>query len=117
MLLQLAISCNYQECAHLLIDFGARVENVKFTDSLCVIPYWVHEFVSARLLCRHTLLALISIHKFHRTHVTGANDVNVIGLIAKIMWYSRFDNVWVVRVNPSEGEQQDLSKMLDAPSL
>jgi ankyrin repeat protein len=89
-----AIYYNNQECARLLIDFGALIENVQIDECLTTIPMWIHEFVAARQSCRRAALTLIGIHKFHRTSITEGNDINVIRIIGLIVWNSCFNDVW-----------------------
>jgi ankyrin repeat protein len=91
-----SILANAKEAARLLIAVGARVEDVVLDDKLPVIPDWVNEFASARLLCRRATIALIGAHKFHRTCVIGSSDVNVVRLIGRFVWESRLDNAWIV---------------------
>jgi hypothetical protein len=91
-----AIRYHQLEVARVLIDAGASVSKVKLNIYLAVIPDWVHELVSARTLCRRASMTLIGVHKFHRTQITGANDVNVIRHISKHIWSLRLDNAWIM---------------------
>jgi hypothetical protein len=54
-----------------LVDHGARVENVKLSKHLPAIPDWVNDIIPARLMCRHAAIILNGIHKLHRKRVTG----------------------------------------------
>jgi hypothetical protein len=92
--LYFAIRCNRVDIARLLIDRGANVSNVKLNDSLKVIPDWVNTFVASRSNCRCVAVILIGIHKYHQTHMTGNNDINVLRLIGKHIWSTRMDDAW-----------------------
>jgi hypothetical protein len=81
--------------AQIFIDRGARVSNVKLDKELPVIPDWVTTFIELRFKCSCAAIAIIGIHKYRRTTVTGNNDVNVIKLVSKHIWSTRMDDMWV----------------------
>jgi hypothetical protein len=83
--------------ARLLVDRGAKVSSVK----LNAFPDWVTTFIEARYNCRSVSVAIIGIHKYHCTSITGNNDINVLKLISKHIWSTRMDNVW----NPNKNKQ------------
>jgi hypothetical protein len=91
-----AIRYKRVNAAQLLVDRGAKVSNVKLDKYLpsTSIPDWVTTFVESRSKCRCAAIAIIGIHKYRRTTVTG-NNINVIKLIAKHIWSTRMDDVWV----------------------
>jgi hypothetical protein len=66
----------------LLLDRGAKVSNVKLDESVPSIPDWVTAFVDSRSNCRTASIIIIGIQKYHRTTVTGNNDINVLKLIS-----------------------------------
>jgi subtilase family serine protease len=68
------------------------VSNVKLDEGLPAIPDWVTTFVEARSKCRTAAITIIGIHKYHRTTVTGNNDINVIKLISEHIWSTRLDD-------------------------
>jgi hypothetical protein len=96
-----AVRNNCKDIARLLIDRGARVSNIKLSESFPVVPDWVSVFVASRMQCRFAAITIIGIHKYRRTHVTGKNDMNVLKLISKHIWSTRMDDVWVTRVKPN----------------
>jgi ankyrin repeat protein len=83
----------------LLIDRGSKVSNVKLDTRIPAIPDWVTIFVESRSKCGSVSIALIGIHKYRRTNVTGNNDINVIKLVSKHIWSMRMDDVWVTPAN------------------
>jgi hypothetical protein len=84
-----AVLFNHREVARLLIDQGARIANVKLDGDVQLIPAWIHQITSSRSLCRSVAIVVIGIHKYHRTNITGNNDVNVLKLIGKHIWSMR----------------------------
>jgi ankyrin repeat protein len=89
-----AIRFGYVDTARLLIDRGGKVSNVKRDRCLPAIPDWVDTFIASRLRCRFAATVIIGIHKYHRTNVTGNNDINVLRSIGKHIWSTRMDDVW-----------------------
>jgi ankyrin repeat protein len=81
-----AIRNNCVYVSRLLIDRGAKVSNVQLKEIT---------FVKARCKCRLASITVIGIHKYHRTTVTGNNDINVLRLISKHIWSSRMDDGWM----------------------
>jgi ankyrin repeat protein len=95
----LAIRYNFVDNARVLIDRGANVSNVKLDNDVPAIPDWVSTFVASRSNCRCVAIVIIGIHKYHRTHMTGNNDINVLKLIAKHIWSTRMDGNWIANIN------------------
>jgi hypothetical protein len=93
--LYLAIFNSRIGVARLLIDRGGKVSNVVLDEDLPAIPDWVTNCVASRSNCRIVAIVIIGIHKYHRTNVTGNNDVNVLKLVAKHVWSSRMDDGWI----------------------
>jgi ankyrin repeat protein len=89
-----AIRMEHVDVARLLMDRGARVSNVKLDGLVPAIPDWVTTFIESRSNCRSAAIAIIGIHKYRRTTMTGNNDINVLRLISKHIWSMRMDNVW-----------------------
>jgi ankyrin repeat protein len=107
-----SVICNkHNDVARLLIDRGAKVSMVKLY--LTPIPDWVNTFIQSRSTCRCASITIIGIHKYHRTTMTGNNDINVIRLVSKHIWSTRMDDVWVtapaetkkLRRNPKRGSK------------
>jgi hypothetical protein len=90
-----AIRENRIDAARLLIDWGAKVSNVNFDAELPAFPDWVTTFIESRSKCRSVSIAIIGIHKYRRTRLTGNNDINVIRLVSKHIWSTRMDYVWI----------------------
>jgi ankyrin repeat protein len=96
----------------LLVDRGAMVSNVKLSERVPEIPDWVNTFIESRSHCRYSAIIIIGMHKYHRTTMTGNNDINVLRLISKHIWSTRMDDVWVtppietkkLRRNPKRGK-------------
>jgi ankyrin repeat protein len=89
-----AIRIERYNMARLLIDRGAKVFNVDLPlvgKRTLSIPEWVGEFIASRSKCRIAAITIIGIHKYHRTTVTGNNDINVLKLVSKHMWSMRMD--------------------------
>jgi ankyrin repeat protein len=93
-----AILETHHNCALLLIERGARVSNVKLDKFLPCVPSWVQELIESRCLCRSAAIALIGIHKYHCTTVTGPNDNNVIREVAKYIWATRLEHAWAAEI-------------------
>jgi hypothetical protein len=85
---------NHVAVAQLLVDRGAKVSNVILDKFVQAIPDWITAFIESRSNCRIVAIAIIGIHKYHRTTVTCNNDINVLRLIAKHIWSMRMDDVW-----------------------
>jgi hypothetical protein len=103
-----AILYKYVDVSRYLIDRGAKVSNVKLNDFfLSAIPDWVTTFIESRSNCRTVSITIIGIHKYRRTTVTCNNDINVLRLIAKHIWSSRMDDLWVT---PIEVETKKLRR-------
>jgi hypothetical protein len=90
-----AIQYERVNVTQLLMDQGAKLSNVTLDEELPAIPDWVTTFVESRSNCRTVSIAIIGMHKYRRTTVTGNNDVNMIRLIAKHIWSTRMDDVWM----------------------
>jgi ankyrin repeat protein len=80
--------------AKLLIDRGAKVANVQLDKTVPTIPDWVNAIIASRSKCRSVAALIIGIHKYRHTKVTGNNDMNVLKMIAKLIWSSRMDDMW-----------------------
>jgi ankyrin repeat protein len=89
-----AIGNKRNDNARLLIDRGAKVSNVKLDKWMPAIPDWVNTFIESRSSCRCSAIAIIGMHKYHRTTVTENNDINVLRLISKHIWSTRMDDRW-----------------------
>jgi ankyrin repeat protein len=88
------MSGDYINIARLLIDRGARLSNVILDNYLRAIPDWVPAFIASRSNCRTVAITIIGIHKYHRTNITGHNDINILKLISKQIWSMRMDDAW-----------------------
>jgi hypothetical protein len=86
------------DVVRLLIDRGAKVSNVKLGKLLPTIPDWITTLFESRSNCRFVSIAIIVIHKYRRTTVTGNHDINVLRLISKHIWSTRMDDAWVTTV-------------------
>jgi ankyrin repeat protein len=93
--LYFAVRYNFVNVARLLLDRGAKVSNVKLGNRIPAIPDWVNAITASRSLCRLASICIVGIHKYHRTAVTGNNDINVLKLISKHIWSTRMDDVWM----------------------
>jgi ankyrin repeat protein len=102
--LQCAFQYERVDVSQLLIDWGAKLSNIKLNDYLPEIPDWVTTFIESRSNCRTVSITIIAIHKYRRTNVTGNNDINVLKLISKHIWSTRMDDVWVT---PSEVKRRN----------
>jgi hypothetical protein len=89
-----AIRYNHIVVARLIIDRGGKVSNVKLDDRSPAIPDWITSFVASRSKCRTVAVAIIGIHRFQHTTITGNNDINVLKLIGKHIWSSQMDDGW-----------------------
>jgi ankyrin repeat protein len=87
--LYLCMMHNQPHIAQLLVDRGA---NCIFKD--VNVPTWLHAITEKRSRCRSAVAVLIGIHKYHRTKITGKNDINMLRLIGKHIWSTRMDDVW-----------------------
>jgi ankyrin repeat protein len=93
-----AIRHKHSDVARQLMDGGAKVSNVELDKYVPAIPDWVTTFIESRSKCRFVSIIIIGIHKYHRTNVTGNNDINVLRLISKHIWSTRMDDVWVTPI-------------------
>jgi hypothetical protein len=85
-----AIVDKHDDLVRILIDRGAKVSNI-LDKQFCAIPDWVTTFIQSRSKCRFAAILIIDIHKYHRTNMTGNNDINVIKLISKHIWSMRMN--------------------------
>jgi ankyrin repeat protein len=83
------------DIACLLIDRAAILSYVKLDGYVPAIPDWVTTLIEAQSKCRSVSIAIIGIHKYRRTTLTGNNDISVLRLISKHIWSTRMDDVWV----------------------
>jgi ankyrin repeat protein len=83
------------DVARLMIDRGADLMDVQLDKWLPEIPDWAFTLVESRSKCRCASIAIIGIHKYRRTNVTGINDINVLRLISKHIWSTRMDDGWI----------------------
>jgi ankyrin repeat protein len=90
-----AIYNKHVDISQLLIDRGAKLSNVKLDNFVQAFPDWIITLVELQNNCRIAAIVIIGIHKYHRTAVTGNNDINVIKLISKHIWSTRMDDVWM----------------------
>jgi ankyrin repeat protein len=90
-----AICNNHIDNAKTLIDRGAKISIVQRDKHLPTIPNWITTFIASRSQCRNVTVIIIDIHKYHRTDITGNNDINVIKLISKHIWSMRVSDNWV----------------------
>jgi ankyrin repeat protein len=88
-----AIDTKRVDVARRRIDRGAKVCNVELDEDVPSIPEWITTFVESRSKCRCAAIAIIGIHKYHRTTVIGNNDINVLRLIAKHIRSTRMDDM------------------------
>jgi hypothetical protein len=91
--LYFAIGRKQIDIAKLLIDRGARVSNVILGGFVPSIPDCLTTFIVARSNCQWVSVIIIGIHKYHRTRFTCGNDINVLKLVSKHIWSTRFDEV------------------------
>jgi ankyrin repeat protein len=101
--LHCAIRNKHVDVGRLLIDWEAKLSSVQRDDDVPAIPDWITTFIESRSNCRSVSIAIIGIHKYHRTTVTRNNDLNVLRLISKHIWSTRIDDAWVVKNDENEG--------------
>jgi ankyrin repeat protein len=104
--LYVGILNEHVEVTRLLIDRGGKLSNVVLDEYLTTIPDWIPAFIESRSRCQFVSIAIIGIHKYHRTKVTGNNDINVIKLISKHIWSMRMDDGWVSPPTETETKEQ-----------
>jgi ankyrin repeat protein len=108
-----AIRYNRCNVAHLLIDRGASIKNVKLDDDVTGVPKWIYQIIASRSRSRTAAIALIGIHVYHRTTITGNNDINVLRLVGKHIWSSRMNDVWIlptVKVEAKKLKRRNLKR-------
>lgn len=88
--LKTALINDQRAVTKLLLEYGAQMSNVNMKP----IPHWAVVFVECRDACRETSRALLELAR-RRSPVIGGNNRDVLGLIAKIVWHSRYDESWV----------------------
>jgi ankyrin repeat protein len=89
-----AILNKHVDVARLLIDWGGNVSNVELDFGVPAIPDLIAAYAQSRSNCRTVSITIMGIHKYHRTTVTGNNDINVLRLISKLIWSTRKDDGW-----------------------
>jgi ankyrin repeat protein len=89
-----AISNNHHNVTFLLLDRGARVDDILVDRELPVIPNWVHVMVASRSQCRNIAITIVGIHKYRHTTVTQSHDSNILRMICKHIWSTRANEVW-----------------------
>jgi hypothetical protein len=99
-----AIYSKHVEIARLLIvQGGAKVSKLVLDKDVPAIPDWVTTFK-----CQTAALVVIGIHKYHRSNVTGNNDINVLRLISKHIWSTRMDGAWVTPIVVEKKESDEI---------
>ncbi len=93
--LSCALRNDRNDAARAMIDFGARLDH-----SNGPIPKWVAAFVAAREWCRYAALLLLGIHRWRRSAVLGANNRDVIQIVARAVWQTRMDPEWEQCMEP-----------------
>jgi ankyrin repeat protein len=73
----------------LFLDRGARLDLVKSLP----IPEWATAFVACRNACRSSCYAMLELAR-RRSNVIGGNRRDVLGLIARLVWASRREELW-----------------------
>jgi hypothetical protein len=97
------------DVARVLFDQGGNLSNIKLDKDVPAIPEWVAVFVESRSNCRIAAIVIVGIHKYHRTTVTGNNDINVIRLISKHIWSTRMDDGWVSPPKETKAKEELMS--------
>lgn len=87
-------------CVEILLDAGASVSNMKRA-----IPPWVHGIITKRLYVKRSLLALIGVlrkrfgvYGASTEHIGGKLPRDVVWLLSRHVWRSRFDSRWILPV-------------------
>ena len=96
--LALAIRYNHPDVAELLFDEGARITNVK---EGVRIPEWMKAILTKRQNVRRSLTTFIGVLRKRFTISGGGTEYtrgrlprDVVGVISKWAWTTRFDKSW-----------------------
>jgi ankyrin repeat protein len=112
-----AIDTKRVDVARRLIDRGVMVSNVKLDEHVPEISDWITTFIDSRSNCRCAAIAFIGVHRYHRTTMTGNNDINVLQLISKHIWSSRLDDSWNGTTNKEHCQIQSSASYCQIKSL
>lgn len=86
--LHMAIEFNRRECAAMLINAGAQLEAVQRDKGVPRIPMWASALASRREACRAASIAVVGL--LHHSRLIGGNGKDVLRLIGRMVWQSRF---------------------------
>lgn len=94
-----AIAYNEPQCAELLMDAGAKLDNVHKDIN---IPSWVRVLISKRQNVRRTLLVFMGVLRRRFTvqgratsHIGGHLPRDIVGELAFHVWATRLDPQWI----------------------
>ena len=76
------------ELAKCFIDLGAHI-----SDNEC--PQWIKSLDRRRKLCKTMVITVLGIRRFRKSPVIGSNGRDVMGLIAKDIWSTRYRKTWI----------------------
>ena len=95
-----AISNNKRDVEEFLLDKGAKMSNVARA-----IPDWMEDFVTKRRNVKRSLLTFIGVLRKRfaisgagTEHIRGRLPRDVVGVISKFAWTTRFDGKWMEAV-------------------
>ena len=89
--LAMTLDRGYRECATLLLDWGAQLSLVGVDVE---VPEWARTYVGGRERARMAAVVLLGSRRKHRSPVLASNAMDVIRLIAKVLWSTRGDEAW-----------------------
>ena len=95
-----AIRWNKVDCAEYLLDAGAKMSDVSTDIS---IPAWMKDIIAKRHNVKRTLLAFIGVLRKRFSIKWAASERianrlprDIVKLLAKCVWGTRFDGKWTV---------------------
>lgn len=79
--------------SHLLMERGARLENVVLDEFLTCIPPFAQSFHLKRSNCRRAAAAILGLRR-RQSVVIGSNGRDVLCLVATRVWFTRWLDEW-----------------------
>ena len=100
------ISMTHVPLTKLLLDCGAQLSSVVDLK----IPKWANDLASGRESCHKAVITFIGIRRFGRSRVMQNTVRDVVALIAKELWSTRFLGNWIPHFTKPQPKRVKLSK-------
>jgi len=87
-----------KECIQLLVRYNPVLNNSELNKEQVGRPEpilkWIEEAMAARHYARTAAIILIGLKRFNKSLILKSNNMDVIRMIARLIWKSRIDPIW-----------------------